>query len=692
MMPVDRAPTEFQIASLGPGEMPLLLEALGLRPSPASLLWAAGMMSAEPSERSTAEIISDLPAALDRATLADSLAALAQPAAVLSVRRGARRVPPATMFVAVSASGREGVVVDSHPDGSANLLLPFDRGSLTAFLTSGLRYAQAPEIPLGAFPPLSPEGLAVVLALADLFRGAYPEPDPEWFPDAAISFRTAELYSYLQDGWAGLAPSSLVLGYGDLVGEPLPQFSVEALESLLYVLANENLLHLDFDADEETRFTFGESLTWALRCMAWWDLTLAVTPWPGDGVEPLVAIQASGIWRFAAPTVGPPGTIEARVIGGEELERELDELVSGLLEPVRAVAGARPAARWAGSPIPALGDPQSPGERIRDLVAGLTRDDIDRARARLEDVLAVLRDARAIRSLPNAGEEAVLGFNNTLRVAVYAPHDETLVQRMGAWVRGHLPGLETLPGPRVRVDEHGTQAAAGAPLSAVRHYRLLYQNASDEWMELPHELWQEVSDEAFAEVSGYSPDKLRGLLRGDELSRWEHMADVDRRDLWARKHGQLALDQFTRVASLDYTDQASALGAAGETRYGIRAEVGDGELEGPDELGSAYLERYRASLHREEQADALAQSAKVVCAVEGVRAGYEMQGYAVGNLPDAVQHGMRLIRDSARNAQTGVSAAMQMLEAGLRAEGFSSLDDFILILSGQFGALKIPPT
>ena len=338
---------------LGPGELTALLQARRLAVSPDSPLVPAGLLGAP-----TADVpaLAEVPAT----SLDTALATLAQPERVVSGRRGARRNPAWPFFVCSQRHGA--VLLAPEPGGAARLRFPFTDAALIEWLAAPFRIFAAPEIPLRELPALAPDGLLVLLALADLFRGRFPQLDPDWQNTAPVSFTASDVAANLRGGLAGDDPGSLIQGWLGL-GAARPELpGNDDVLGLLYVFANEAWLTVDISGDEPV-FTLGDAFVWTIMTLAWWDLSLAVAPAKGESVA---VIQGLALWRFLAEA---DGRIRLAAISGEALKQTLTTICGAAaattaapaptpvpvspLEPAAATSKAEPATcAYCRAPLP----------------------------------------------------------------------------------------------------------------------------------------------------------------------------------------------------------------------------------------------------------------------------------------------------------------------------------------------------
>lgn len=307
--------------------------------------------------------------------------------------------------------------------------------------------------------------------------------------------------------------------------------------------------------------------------------------------------------------------------------------------------------------------------------------------AQLSDVLALQSSSTNMRSLKNAPPEVREAFNNTLRKAVYEPHDAELVD----WISKNVPEVGNRP---VRVDDFRTPGAGSSDPRAIntdRDYRVLMQNEKEEWIEVRKELWQGKSYELFGKQTGFDGTAVQQAHPEIE---WNRMTPQQRaakqQELWADQHQQLATDRASIEASPDYSDQA-ALGkewAQVESNI-LKVKHGEATLQDPDAIGQMYYEKVSASLRRDNVPEAVAQAQKSVDSLWAVRRGYGTQNLPTGHLPDNLNRAMHIIKNTPvdHRATPEAMAAMNQQLADL---GFSGgVDQVAQAMSAQFSALKM---
>lgn len=285
---------------------------------------------------------------------------------------------------------------------------------------------------------------------------------------------------------------------------------------------------------------------------------------------------------------------------------------------------------------------------------------------RVEDMLACMRDPRAMRSLKKASPELQDAFNRT-REALYKQHDDAVKAKMAKEL-----GLKP---EDLKIDDFRTPGGAGSNINTDRDYRLLYKagtdaNGNDIWFEVPKEKWQDLSYQKFGELTGKPPG----------------MSDTE----WAQKHLQLATDKAHIEASPDYSDHAIDPKTGQKILIKpniIAVEEGTSRLFDSTALGNMYHEKVHASLRMGQLSEAIAQCKKGVDTLNKVRHGYRIQNLDVGMLPGKLQEGMGIVK----NAPVDLSAtpeAMAKFNADLQRAGFRDLEDFSNKLATQFESLK----
>lgn len=308
-----------------PGELAILLRKTKLAVAFNSPLLGTASLGPGSLTRNVDDILREISPVMTASQIRAHLQALVTPSAFIEIARGLHRQPPSTFFACVGINDHPVFsVISLEPDGSCMILLPSSREDLAIWILRTFREIPAPEITLREFPPMKSAGLIVVMALADLFRSTYPYPDPEWRPREEIGFDVDRLLQILEDGSSGRDSSSLVECWKTLSGVSVPTPNKEEIEGILFVLANEGFLHLELTDDGKANFLMGKAFTWAMRCLAWWDLTLTLM---ATSLDSIAAIQATGIWRWKPTHPNPDQQVELEVIAGTDFESDVRDFL-----------------------------------------------------------------------------------------------------------------------------------------------------------------------------------------------------------------------------------------------------------------------------------------------------------------------------------------------------------------------------
>ena len=313
---------------LEPGDLAVLLSAFGLEVSSASPLAASPLLAHSVPARTVTEIADGI----DMEALRAALDALAAPSLVFAGRRGARRLPP-WPFVVCRRNGGPAVVIATEGDGCIRLRFPYAEDDLVAWLAGPFRRFAAPEIACAEIPALAPSGMAVLLALVDIFRDRYPELDPDWQATAPITFTSDEVTAKLAAIASGSERSSTMSALGHLGGPTTETLSHETVESLLGVFANEGYLEMDVPASTPL-FTMSDAFLGIPVSLAWWDLSFSLESRLDGGLEPIRIVQGLALWRFITDR---DNRTTMMAVSGEELEMEIAALLSA---PATATPGA----------------------------------------------------------------------------------------------------------------------------------------------------------------------------------------------------------------------------------------------------------------------------------------------------------------------------------------------------------------
>ncbi len=326
-------------------------------------------------------------------------------------------------------------------------------------------------------------------------------------------------------------------------------------------------------------------------------------------------------------------------------------------------------------------------QRMADRIA---TDENGKPYADLDDVLDIQRSTQDTRSLKGDGVDPQVreAFNNTLRERVYESHDAALIDH----VRKNVPDM----GDReIKVHDFRTPGADAGSINTDRDYRVLYKDDNGNWLEVDRRQWEGVSNEKFAELTGYEPDKARDMLPTEsQREGWDNLSDAERKARWAEMHSQAATDKFHPEASPDYSDQGIDKMTGGrfekdrahilDVEEGIGTPDKPSKLDDPRALADMYQEKADVYLRQGNRAEAIAQIKKGVHTLDEVRSGYEKQGLDVGELPSNVSEGMKIIN----KAKVDHRANPAEVESKLRDAGFDGIEDFNKKLGGQIESMK----
>lgn len=305
--------------SLQPGDLSVLFAAAGLDVSPDSPLVNSPLLARAIPVRPIPEIA----AGVDTGELNVALQALAMPSQVIAGLRGARRMAPWS-FVLCRGSSGACVMLADEGGGGARLRFPYAEDALVDWLAGPFRRFAAPEIPCADIPALAPSGMAVMLALMDVFRDRYPELDPDWNATAPITFTAAEVMERVAAGVDGREPSSTMQALERLGGPRAEPLSLEAVDALLCVFSNEGYLEMDVTGPTPL-FTMTEAFLGTPMSLAWWDMSFALEARLGGSFEPIRVVQGLALWRFLT---GSDNRTTMRAVSGQAIEMEIRALIA----------------------------------------------------------------------------------------------------------------------------------------------------------------------------------------------------------------------------------------------------------------------------------------------------------------------------------------------------------------------------
>jgi len=286
------------------------------------------------------------------------------------------------------------------------------------------------------------------------------------------------------------------------------------------------------------------------------------------------------------------------------------------------------------------------------------------------DVLAIMRDPEATRSLKNADPAIRDAFENT-RQEIYAEHDRKLKEYVQS-----QPGME---GKKIVVAEVRTPGKE-AGFNTDRDFRVLVETTDPVtgktvYVEVSTKKWVGESNKIFAGETG-GPTDPKGAKD------------------WAEKHQQLGTDKLHAEAAPDMSDQTFTKGPDGEmvaTQGEPRIAAvkdGRGTLIDPETLGDVYEHKVAEQLNAGHKGEAFAQASKAVRDLGEIRDGYQKQDYDVGKLSEKFQTGMEIVKQAGTNGFDD-PGAVAAADQALKDAGFSGgLKGFMSALSSQVESLK----
>jgi hypothetical protein len=317
----------------------------------------------------------------------------------------------------------------------------------------------------------------------------------------------------------------------------------------------------------------------------------------------------------------------------------------------------------------------------------------------LETVLQTFADSRKTRDLKEYGSvQDQEAFVKTIENEVYQPVDRKVIE--------YLKARPEYEGKRILTHDFRTPGTAAVSVNTDRDVRVLVEVEPDRWVEVPVKKWEDVYYREFAKRTGLevtaetAPETIK-----------EH----------AGKYRQLPTDRFHIEAGRDYSDAGTikAFRFQGATKVlstpnVVRVKRGATRLIDPEGLARMCLEKadeqYRqarasgqklkqANLSSEElesyrqkqqmhEIEGTVQLKKGVETLEKVRAGYQKQGYEVGELPEKFKGAIELIKTVDGTSATDIESVKTRISA-LQADGIRNLHDLNQKLGGQIESLKL---
>ncbi len=364
---------EIKSLWLYPGELAILLERSGVRINSSSLLAAEEVFRHAELLRSETELFADVFQVLTKENLVTLLQMMANPSGLVKIKRAVHRSRVENGFAIIGVPGDSIMFLRTMSGGAAELLFSFTVNSLVDFVLGGMRSAQSIDLPLQTFLPLTPSGMAAMLALADRFNQYYPVPDPQWQPEAPLLFTFELLKELIEEGAQDEPSQSLIAAFQNLTDVSIPPVEPDELQSLLFLFANQEYIGVtDPDlapGDADAVYFIGKNLTLALRCLAWWDFSLGIEPLvvPSDGSPmPVYALQATTMWQFVRQNDNPL-RFAMRSMGGETWRQIVTKLLGRCFSSAPAAVEESLESRYsARRGVPAPNPPSSsPADRAK---------------------------------------------------------------------------------------------------------------------------------------------------------------------------------------------------------------------------------------------------------------------------------------------------------------------------------------
>jgi hypothetical protein len=282
-------------------------------------------------------------------------------------------------------------------------------------------------------------------------------------------------------------------------------------------------------------------------------------------------------------------------------------------------------------------------------------------------VIEIMQDPQKVRTLKNHAPIEVQKAFEATRSSMQKAHDADLID----WISKTYG----IPPQNIKVDDFRTPGAEGFSLNTDRDYRVVVRSGrkgidgNDMWIEMSTKKWAHKSHEFFGKHTG----KPKGMSFEE----------------WSRICQQMPTDKFHIEASPDYSDQAldPKTGKIIKVEPNImKVKAGKGTLIDPEGLGNMYHEKVDASLRDNNVSEAYAQCKKGVDSLKKVRKGYQKQGYKLGELPENMQKGMKVVMDAPVD-DTATPARLANIHKQLKSLGFNNLKDFSNKIAGQFKSL-----
>ncbi len=138
-----------------------------------------------------------------------------------------------------------------------------------AFLTRNYLDYPAMDFQNTSVRHLTADAFQVLTLLIELFVEKYPSPETNWEPEELLTFTAASLKLILEDSYQRIGENTWYQHWKRMTGKKDP--NEESIELGMAYLAQMELIGYLDDVDGQDVFFVGETLTWYIRGIAWWD-------------------------------------------------------------------------------------------------------------------------------------------------------------------------------------------------------------------------------------------------------------------------------------------------------------------------------------------------------------------------------------------------------------------------------------
>ncbi|MBN1537373.1 MAG: hypothetical protein JW908_11620 [Anaerolineales bacterium] len=321
-----------------------------------------------------------------------------------------------------------------------------------------------------------------------------------------------------------------------------------------------------------------------------------------------------------------------------------------------------------------------------------TRKENGKLYANKEDVLDIMGDPVAVRSLKDAPRDVQEAFENT-RNKIYREHNAKLIR----WARKNLPEAK---GHKIVVDNFRTPGKGGGSLGTDNDYRLCYEVTRPDGtrmrIEIDRNKWDEESYKIFSESTG-GPGKFKThkehaqslqQLATDQYQIEASPDFADQKKVWVDEKGNIIEDTKKWINEHKDNPNKKLKMVTAQVRSNILdVKAGKATLKDAEYLGKMYNIKVGDALHKGSKGDAYAQAKKAVETLREVRTGYSRQGKKIQPLSNEMKIGMQAVEMAAENFNN--PEALALAEKTLAENNLGSLTDFTNKIASQFDSVKI---